>query len=29
MFSVADGYRRMVSLWQRRAESRPREGARG
>jgi 5-dehydro-2-deoxygluconokinase len=29
MFSVADGYRRMVSLWQKRAESRPREGARG
>jgi 5-dehydro-2-deoxygluconokinase len=29
MFSVADGYRRMVSLWQKRAESRTREGARG
>jgi 5-dehydro-2-deoxygluconokinase len=29
MSSVAEGYRRMVSLWQGRAESRTREGARG
>ncbi|HZF57724.1 MAG TPA: 5-dehydro-2-deoxygluconokinase [Rubrobacter sp.] len=29
MSSVAEGYWRMDSLWQRRAESRPREGARG
>jgi 5-dehydro-2-deoxygluconokinase len=29
MFSVAEGYRRMVSLWQKRAESRTRESARG
>jgi 5-dehydro-2-deoxygluconokinase len=27
--SVAEGYRRMVSLWQKRTESRTREGARG
>ena len=29
MASVADGYRRMVSLWEGRAKSRTREGARG
>jgi 5-dehydro-2-deoxygluconokinase len=27
--SVAEGYRRMVDLWQKRAQSRAREGARG